>query len=209
MRSTSALGASLFVFFAACGGSGSPSAPATATSTLAIVLPSNTMVSGTRMQASATLDGVPTTAVTWKSSEPEMVSVGADGMLLAAFNGVAVVTATYGAMKATTLVKVTPGAPALIRIYSGDQQSANAGENARDPLCTIIMDAAGNLISGLVVTYTVATGGGTIAAPTAPATDSQGIAISGLWQLGTTPGKQTVTASYGNLTSVTFTATAK
>ena len=83
------------------------------------------------------------------------------------------------------------------------------GTNVSEPLCTVVLDAQGNLIKGLVVTYTVATGGGTIAAPTAPATNAQGIAISGLWKLGATTGQQTVTATYGTLPPVTFTATAQ
>lgn len=208
MRSASAFVTGLCILLAACGGgSGATSAPAT--STLSIVLPSATMVSGTDMQASALLDGAPASGVSWRSENPEIVSVTASGELHATVQGSTVLTATAGSLKATAGVTVTPGAPILIRIYSGDQQSANVGSTVSEPLCTMVLDAASNMIKGLVVTYTVATGGGEVGAPTAPPTNSQGIAISGPWRLGATLGKQTVTAKYGNLTPVTFEATAR
>ena len=208
MRSTSALVAGLCVVLAACGGgSGATSVPTA--STLSIVLPSNTMVSGTSMQASALVDGAPASGVSWSSENSAIVSVTGSGELRATEQGSTVLTATQGSIKGTAIIVVSPGAPVLIRIYSGDQQSANAGGTVSEPLCTMVLDAASNMIKGLAVTYTVATGGGEVGAPTAPATNGQGIAISGPWRLGTTTGKQTVTASYGNLTPVTFEATAK
>ena len=70
-------------------------------------------------------------------------------------------------------------------------------------------DAAGNLIIGATVSYTVMTGGGQLADPTAPTTDANGIAISGLWTLGPAAGTQTVMASSAGAGSVTFTATAQ
>jgi hypothetical protein len=130
-------------------------------------------------------------------------------MLTAAAQGSAVITATSGTAKGTASVTVTPGAPVEVRLWSGDRQSAPAGTNVRDPLCTIVVDAQSNLITGLVVTYTVSTGGGTIAAPSAPTTNAQGIAISGLWTLGAAKGDQKVTATYGTLPPYTFTATAQ
>jgi hypothetical protein len=208
MRSTSALVTGLCVVLAACGGgSGATSVPTA--STLSIVLPSATMVSGTNMQAGALVDGAPASGVSWSSENSAVVSVTASGELYATEQGSTVLTATVGSLKATAAITVTPGAPILIRIYSGDQQSANVGSTVSEPLCTMVLDAAGNMIKGLVVTYTVATGGGEVGAPSAPATNAQGIAISGLWRLGSTPGKQTVTATYGTLAPVTFEATAQ
>jgi hypothetical protein len=104
---------------------------------------------------------------------------------------------------------VVPGAPASIAIYAGNNQSGPAGSQLSDPLCTTVMDAAGNLIIGAVVEHVIATGGGQLASPTAPLTDASGIAISGLWTLGSAPGAQTVTASSPGAGSVTFTATAQ
>lgn len=99
--------------------------------------------------------------------------------------------------------------PASIVIYTGDGQSGPAGSQLIDPLCTNVLDAGKNLLHGIVVTYTVASGGGTLSDPTTPKTNSNGIAISGLWKLGPGTGAQTVTASVAGAGSVTFTATAR
>jgi hypothetical protein len=65
-------------------------------------------------------------------------------------------------------------------------------------------------MSGVMVNYTVATGGGQIQAPASVATNANGIAISGLWTLGPAAGIQTVTASTAGVTAtVTFSATAQ
>ena len=208
MRSTSTFVTGLCVVLAACGG-GSDATSAPTTSTLSIVLPASTMVSGTDMQASALLDGAPASGVTWSSENSAVVSTTTTGELHATEQGSTVITARMGSLRATAPISVTPGAPVQIRIYSGDRQSGNVGDAVSEPLCTIVLDAASNMIRGLVVTYTVATGGGAVGAPTTPTTNAQGIAISGPWRLGSTVGKQTVTATYGNLTPVTFEATAR
>jgi len=100
------------------------------------------------------------------------------------------------------------GPPASIVIYSGNSQTAAAGAALSDPLCTNVLDAAGHKLIGVVVTYTVATGGGRIASPTAPETDAGGIARSGTWTLGAAAGRQTVVASSPGAGSITFSATA-
>ena len=100
-------------------------------------------------------------------------------------------------------------APASIVIYSGNGQIGPAGSQLVDPLCTNVLDAGGHILHGIVVTYTVASGGGTIGAPTTPSTNSNGIAISGQWTLGSSTGAQTVTASAVGAGSVTFTANAR
>ncbi len=97
-----------------------------------------------------------------------------------------------------------------ITIYTGDLQAGAKGSVLRDPLCTNVLDASGQLMRGVTVTYTVATGGGQLQAPASVQTDGSGIAQSGLWTLGPTAGAQTVTASTaGVAASVTFTATAQ
>jgi hypothetical protein len=99
--------------------------------------------------------------------------------------------------------------PASIVIYAGNGQTGPAGSQLPAPLCTNVLDAAGHLLHGIVVTYTVTSGGGTIADPTTPSTDPNGIATSGRWTLGPGTGPQTVTASAVGAGSVTFTATAR
>jgi hypothetical protein len=104
--------------------------------------------------------------------------------------------------------KTVFGPPASIVIYSGNSQTGAAGAKLADPLCTNVLDAAGHKLIGVVVTYTVATGGGTIGSPTTPSTDAGGIATSGAWTLGSAAGKQTVVASSPGAGSITFSATA-
>jgi len=103
--------------------------------------------------------------------------------------------------------------PASIIIYQGNGQNGPAGSQLPGPLCTNVLDAGKHLLHGIVVTYTVTSGGGTIGDPTTPRTDPNGIATSGLWTLGPGTGPQTVTATAvgaGSVTlSVTFTATAR
>ena len=107
----------------------------------------------------------------------------------------------------------TPATPVVatrITIYLGDGQAGPKGSALADPLCTNVFDASGRLMYGVIVTYTVATGGGQLQLPTSVATDTRGIATSGTWTLGPAAGAQTVTASTaGVAASVTFTATAQ
>ena len=103
-----------------------------------------------------------------------------------------------------------PPVATRITIFSGDLQAGPKGSVLPDLLCTNVLDASGRLMYGVMVTYTVATGGGELQLPTSVATDSRGIATSGTWKLGPAAGTQTVTASTAGVAlSVTFTATAQ
>jgi adhesin/invasin len=190
----------------ACGGGGSPSEPAVS---LVVALPTSRIESGTSAQATATLNGTQASNVMWSSSNSTVASVSADGLVTGALQGTAVISATSNGATGQLSVTVVPGAPASMRIYAGNNQSGPAGSQLSDPLCTNVLDAAGNLIVGAVVTYEVASGGGQLASPASPATDASGIAISGLWTLGSAAGPQTVTASSPGVGSLTFTATAQ
>jgi len=130
-------------------------------------------------------------------------------MITGKLRGTSVITATAGSLNAQMQVAVVPGVPDVVTIYAGNGQSGSAGSRLPDPLCTNVKDAAGNLILGVAVSYSVATGGGTLEAPTNPVTGADGIAISGVWTLGATVGPQTVVASVSGATSAIFTATAR
>jgi hypothetical protein len=204
MRSVSMVLAGFGVMVAACGGSGGGP-------TLSVTVPTNPIPSGTSVQATASISGSTSLVsdVTWSSTNSNVASVSSSGMITGALAGTAAITARSGSMTGHIDVTVVPGAPVAVLIYAGDGQSGTKGSTLRDPLCTNVKDAAGNKILGITVTYTVTTGSGTLASPTAPQTDSSGIAISGLWTLGPNAGEQTVTASVPGATSVTFTATAR
>src|SRR5204863_8794835 len=106
-------------------------------------------------------------------------------------------------------VHVTPGTPASVTIYAGDGQTGNHGAQLSDPLCVLVKDAAGNIIPGAIANFGVATGGGSLGAPTAPTANPNGVAIAGPWTLGSVVGQQTVLATVTGAGSVTFKATAQ
>ena len=212
MRSSTSFLGTICLILAGCGGSGSSTtAPP---SSLTVTIPTRPIVSGASVQASATLISAsggtsPATNVTWSSSNYQIASVSSTGVITGALAGNATIRATSAGLTGELNVVVVPGAPASIVIYSGNGQSAAKGSAVTDPLCTNVKDAAGNWLIGATVTYVVSTGGGQVAAPTTPVTNSAGIAISGAWTLGPNAGTQTVTASSPGAGSVVFSATAQ
>ena len=64
----------------------------------------------------------------------------------------------------------------------------------------------GSGVAGVIVTFAVASGGGSVTGGT-QATNESGIATVGSWTLGPSAGTNTLTATASGLTSVTFTAT--
>ena len=87
-------------------------------------------------------------------------------------------------------VHFDPRTPQWIRIVSGDNQQALSGEALASPFVVEIQDQNGAAFEGVPVTFTVASGGGTLSA-TSAATDSNGKAKSTL-TLGPNPGTNTV-----------------
>lgn len=105
--------------------------------------------------------------------------------------------------------KYAAGAVATsIASNSGDAQSAIAGAAVATPPSVIVKDASNNPVSGVSVTFAVASGGGSVSGAS-QVTDGSGIATVGSWTLGTVAGSNSLTASSGTLTGspVTFTAT--
>ncbi len=108
-------------------------------------------------------------------------------------------------------VTVTPGAAATITATSSLSQSVAAGTAVAAPPTVRVTDAGGNPVSGVAVTFTVTTGGGSIA-PASPATvttNASGVAALTSWTLGAVAGANAVTATATGLTGspVTFAAT--
>jgi hypothetical protein len=96
--------------------------------------------------------------------------------------------------------------PATIVAQSTDTLRAAVGAAVPTPLTVVVKNKAGDPIDSAVVTFAVATGGGTVSASTAR-TDASG-AASTTWTLGKSTGVQTVTATAGTLAPVTFAAVA-
>lgn len=101
---------------------------------------------------------------------------------------------------------VTPSA--LVRA-AGDGQSGFVGQALTNALRVRVTDTQGSGVAGVVIVWSVTTGGGSLSAATST-TDGTG-AASVVWTLGTLAGGQTVSASapaVPSLPAVTFTAAA-
>ena len=98
--------------------------------------------------------------------------------------------------------------PPTLTSVSGNNQSAAVGTALAHPFVVEVRDGNGTPLSGVVVTFVVLTGGGTLTNPTAT-TDANGQADSTL-HLGTEPGTNTVEVSAEGISEiVTFSAVAE
>ena len=114
--------------------------------------------------------------------------------------------ATSGGLTVTFTATAVAGPPASITKEAGDNQSAPVTQSVAVAPSVRITDAQGNPVSGVTVTFAVASGGGSVTGGT-QVTDANGVATVGSWTLGTGVGANTLTATAGTLTT-TFTATA-
>ena len=121
--------------------------------------------------------------------------------------GTNTVTATIAGLEPETFT-----ATAVERIshsltkVSGDSQEGSVGAALAAPFVVSVLDQSGSALAGAVVSFSVATGEGTLSSTTVT-TDANGRARTTL-TLGPEPGTNTVTASVAGLRTVTFTATA-
>ena len=108
----------------------------------------------------------------------------------------------------TSTFNVNPGAATQIAINAGNGQSATAGTAVAILPSVIVKDVYNNPVSGVAVTFAVASGGGSATGLNAT-TNASGIATVGSWTLGTTAGANSLTATSAGLTGSprTFTAT--
>jgi len=104
-----------------------------------------------------------------------------------------------------TINEVSPP-PALITVSSlTSGQTGTIGQPLATPVSVRVTDQAGNPVANAIVTWTVVTGGGSVATATST-TDGNGNA-SVIWTLGTTPGDNTLRGSIVTGASVTISAT--
>jgi hypothetical protein len=98
-----------------------------------------------------------------------------------------------------------PDLPADMTPEFGADQTAFAGDNLPQSLAAKVFDRFGNGVPGVVVTFAVESGDGSLSESTLT-TDGNGIAGGLTWQLGGNGGNQVVTATTSGLMT-TFTAT--
>jgi len=145
--------------------------------------------------------------VTWSTNNAAVVTVvDTSGVATAVANGNAQIVATSGT--ATLPAGVVVGqVPAAVVKLSGDAQSGTVGQALTNPLVVQVNDSTAHLISGVVVSFAVTSGGGALGTP-GPTTGANGQAQT-TWTLGGTAGGQAVTATpAGGTASAAFAATA-
>jgi hypothetical protein len=119
--------------------------------------------------------------------------------LLAASFGAAAIL--YGCTSSYTNVAIVQ----IISKVAGDSQTAMAGSVLPVRPAVQVTDSLGATISGVTVIFSVTGGGGSIQNGNA-VSGADGVATSGDWKLGVTPGTNDVTAAVSNA-SVHFVAT--
>ena len=128
------------------------------------------------------------------------------GIFVATLGGDAVKSGTGSQTEAT--VTYASGEATQIAVNAGDEQSAVAGSVLNTAPSVLVKDANNNPVSGVSVTFAVASGGGSVTGGSAT-TGTDGVATSGSWTLGATAGTNTLTATSGSLSGspITFRAT--
>ena len=121
--------------------------------------------------------------------------------------GANVLTASVGSLAVTFNATGAAGAAASLTKSAGDGQLATAGSTVPVAPSVIVKDANGNVKSGVVVTFAVGAGGGSVDGGTATS-NASGVVTAGSWTLGTNPGTNTLVASAAGVPSVTFSAIA-
>lgn len=97
--------------------------------------------------------------------------------------------------------------PTAIVVNSGNNQTATVGTAVAIAPAVQVRDKKGRGVPGVQVTFSVASGGGSITGAV-DTTDASGIARVGSWTLGTTTGANTLAALISGLAPAGFTATA-
>ncbi|MEP6999384.1 MAG: Ig-like domain-containing protein [bacterium] len=164
----------------------------------------NNPVVGTTVTFAVTLGGGSVTGATIQTNGSGVATVGSWTLGAAVGTNTLTATSTFGSVTFTATGAAAP--PSTLAINAGDGQTATAGSQVPIPPSVIVKDQNGNPVSGVVVTFTVASGGGSVNASPAT-TDVNGIATLGSWTLGTIAGANSLTASSGSLAAVTFSAT--
>jgi hypothetical protein len=115
-------------------------------------------------------------------------------------------TATVAGVGSVTVQATGVAAvPAAIQKTAGDGQTAEVGTQVGVAPQVRVTDAGGNPVPAIEVTFSIASGGGSVTGATA-FTDADGRATVGSWTLGLTAGLNGLEASTPGLAHVTFSA---
>ena len=187
----------------------STSPPASATAGVAIAGPSVIVTNAAGAPAAGVNVNFAVTAGGGSVQYP-VATTGADGIASSGAwqigsAGTNTLTATVESLPAVSFTTTAQyGAGSQILKRGGDNQIGFRNTALTNPLTVKVVSAGGLGIPGQTVTFTVTSGGGSIAGSPA-VTDASGFASSGAWTMGPTFGKFTVVAQTGTL-QTTFTA---
>jgi Domain of unknown function DUF11/PKD domain/Bacterial Ig-like domain/Bacterial Ig-like domain (group 2) len=132
--------------------------------------------------------------VAFVSSNTSVAVVSSTGVVTSVSPGSATITATFGSLpSAQATVSDVAAVPANLALVSGDNQTGTVGQALSAPLVVKVTDASNNAVPSVPVTFSVLTGGGTVA-PVLTSTNTLGLASTSL-TLGPTAGTNSVTAN--------------
>lgn len=131
------------------------------TATVTVAPPSATVNIGQTVQLTATaLDAAGNTlggrAITWSSSADSIATVSSGGIVTGVAAGVATITATIEGKTASSTVTVTAPAPTPVASVNVSPSTVNLIVGGTQPVTATTLDAAGNTLTGRVVTWTTA-----------------------------------------------------
>lgn len=130
------------------------------------------------------------------------------GWTLGTVAGTQTLTATADGLSPISFTaQAAPGPAAGFTRLTATTQQATVNSNVPQPPSVRAEDFFGNVVPGVAVTFSVATGGGTIEGP-AQVTNQNGVATAGGWKLGTGVGQQLLSASASGVGPASFSATA-
>lgn len=109
-------------------------------------------------------------------------------------------TATGATQRAVFIARGLVGPPGIVEKLLGDGQTVTAGLPVPVVPTVRVTDQFGNVVTDLQITFTAATGGGSVGAATAT-TDGNGEADVGSWTLGDAPGPNTLAVTAGEATA--------
>jgi len=188
--------------------SDSTSPPTATTIQLSATSVTLTALTATRQFTATVLDQNGSTmsdaVVTWAAPTPTVATVSGTGLITAVGNGAAQVTATSGNATASVSVTVAQN-PVPPTSAAGATQTAALGLAVPVKPAVLVADSLGRGIAGIVVNFSVTSGGGSVSGAAAT-TNASGVATVGEWILGPSVGANTLSATYLSFPPVLFTA---
>ncbi|MEO8636065.1 MAG: hypothetical protein ABI587_12380 [Gemmatimonadales bacterium] len=160
---------------------------------------------GTPGWLSASLDQTTAPATLTLSAAPGSLALGSYTAQVPITSAVA----SNSPLTVSVNLTIGTGPATTIAIQAGNAQAAQVGSAVTTPPAVLVTDQFGNPVSGVAVSFAVASGGGSVAGGAATS-GTNGIAAVTSWTMGTVVGSNTLTATSAGLTGSprTFTATA-